>query len=129
MDAQGSARSLSALASTRGDPRAQGVAPCAAKKLKRVPSLVPADPVTTATTFIRVTLSVDPLREEVAGRQFRRHVGRRHRRVLTEVLGALPLEELDAVLRVRLAAEVAISGGLLVLGLAEGERLGNGAGP
>merc|ERR1719310_1847555 len=32
MDAQGSARSLSALASMRGDPRAQGVAPCASQE-------------------------------------------------------------------------------------------------
>merc|ERR1712006_31739 len=32
MDTQGSARSLSALASMRGDPRAQGVAPCASQE-------------------------------------------------------------------------------------------------
>merc|ERR1712078_297737 len=65
--------------------------------------------------------SVHPLLKEVALLQLRIHAGRRHGRVLGEVLGILPLEELHAVLRVRLAAEVAIRGRNLVFRLTTAE--------
>merc|ERR1712146_617601 len=84
-------------------------------RTKRVPSLVAADLSATTTPFFGQSCSVDPLGEEIAGRQLRRHLGRGHPCVLTEVLGALPFEELDAVLRVRLAAKMTVSGGLLIL--------------
>merc|ERR1712176_1334091 len=71
--------------------------------------------------------SVDPLGQVVAGLERRRHLLRAHALVLGEVLCVLPLEELDAVLRVCLAAKMAISRGLLVLWLAESKRLRNGA--
>ena len=60
--------------------------------------------------------SVHPLLEEVALLQLRLHAGRGHGRVLGEVRGVLPLEELHAVLRVRLATEVAIRGRNLMTG-------------
>merc|ERR1712137_316787 len=63
--------------------------------------------------------SVDPLGEVVAALQLRRDLRRVHLRVLGEVLGVLPLEVLAAILGVGRAAEVAVRGRLLVLGLTE----------
>merc|ERR1719401_2696675 len=70
--------------------------------------------------------SIHPLCQVPAALQLSRDLLRCHALVLGEVLGVLPLEELNSVLRVGLAAEVAISGGLLVLGFAEGQGLRNG---
>merc|ERR1719359_2461102 len=70
---------------------------------------------------------VHPLLEVVALLQLRLHAGRGHCRVLGEVAGVLPLEVLHAVLRVRLATEVAIRGRNLVLRLTQLERLRDGA--
>merc|ERR1719263_1143972 len=72
--------------------------------------------------------SVNPLREEVAALEGRGDLLRVHALVLGKVLGVLPLEELLAILGVGRAAEVAVRGGLLVLGLAELEGLGDGTG-
>merc|ERR1719433_261825 len=49
-----------------------------------------------------------------------------HRLELGQVLGVLPLEELDAILGDRLAPEVAIGRRLLVLRLTESQRLSDG---
>merc|ERR1712050_541214 len=73
--------------------------------------------------------SVDPLGQVVAGLERRRHLLRAHALVLGEVLGVLPLEELDAVLRVCLTTEVAVRRSLLVLGLAQRQGLRDGAWP
>merc|ERR1712072_1662128 len=66
---------------------------------------------------------VDPLREHLVlvRRDLVLELGRAHRRVLAQVDHALPLEELDRALFVRLAAEVAVRGGHVVLGLAEAQ--------
>merc|ERR1712187_177213 len=75
----------------------------------------------------RQPTSIDPFGQIVAALELRRHLRRGHALVLGEVLGILPLKELDAVLRVRLTAKVAIGGSLLVLGLTEREGLRYGA--
>ena len=64
---------------------------------------------------------IDPLGEDIG---FGRgdgllDVAGRHLGVLRQVLGVLPREVGEAVLRVRLAAEVAVRGGDVVLRLAE----------
>merc|ERR1719235_1229256 len=71
--------------------------------------------------------SVHPLLQVVALLQLRIHAGRGHGPVLGEVRRVLPFEVLHAVLRVRLAAEVAIRGRNLVLRLTQLQRLGDGA--
>merc|ERR1712048_1483227 len=71
--------------------------------------------------------SVHPLREVVAGLERGGDLIRIHLGVLVDVLGVLPLEEFDAVLGIRLAAKVAVSRGLLILGLAKREGHGDGA--
>merc|ERR1712196_609071 len=96
---QGSAPSLNALTNTQGDLRGQGASPFASQETK-------ARAVTHNIALTQAGCSIDPLREEVAGGEFRCHVGRSHGRVLAEVLGVLPFEEFDAVLSVRLTAEV-----------------------
>merc|ERR1719379_1197991 len=107
MAEQGSAPNLNALANTQGDLRGQGLSPFTSQETK-------ARAMTYHSTLTHADRSIDPLREEVAGSEFRCHVGRGHGRVLAEVLGVLPFEEFDAVLSVRLTAEVAVCGGLLV---------------
>merc|ERR1712137_498156 len=72
--------------------------------------------------------SIHPLRQEVAALECRRDLTGRHALVLGEILGVLPFEELDAVLCIGLTAEVAVGGGLLVLGLTESQGLRDGAG-
>merc|ERR1719343_1950133 len=62
---------------------------------------------------------VHPLGQVVASLQRCGDLLRVHLGVLREVLGVLPLEELDASLGVRLTAEVAIRRRLLVLRLAQ----------
>merc|ERR1712070_670021 len=62
-----------------------------------------------------ISISVNPLGEVVAGLELSLHLSRIHSLVLGEVLGILPLEELDAVLGLRLAAKVAVCCSLLVL--------------
>merc|ERR1719183_921143 len=121
---RGSALSLNALTSTQGD-LGHGVSPFASQETK-----ARATAYNSTLAYVCCSIgSIDPLREEVAGSEFRRHVGRGHGRVLAQVLGVLPLKEFDAVLGVRLTAEVAVCGGLLVFGLPERERLCNGAWP
>merc|ERR550532_3206738 len=71
--------------------------------------------------------SIHPLRQVVAALELGEHLRGGHGGELRQVLGVLPLEELHAVLRHRLAAEVAVGGGLLVLRLTEGQGLSNGA--
>merc|ERR1719401_1778256 len=73
--------------------------------------------------------SVDPLREVVARLEFRCDLLSVHGRVLREVLRIFPLEELDALLGHGYAPEMAVCGRLLVLGLPQGQRLGDGAWP
>merc|ERR1719499_77797 len=73
--------------------------------------------------------SIDPLGKVIAAFQLCCDLSRSHGLELRQILGVLPLEELDSLLRVRLTPEVAISGGLLVLRLAERERLRNGTWP
>merc|ERR1711870_80049 len=70
--------------------------------------------------------SIHPLRQVVAALECCGDLGRGHALVRGEVLGVLPLEELDSVLGVRLTPEVAICRRLLVLGLAERQRLRDG---
>jgi len=72
-----------------------------------------------------MTQSVNPLREVVAGLQLRLNLGRIHGLVLGQVLGILPLEELDAIFCFWLASKVAVSSSLLVLWLSQRERHGN----
>merc|ERR1740123_1801073 len=72
--------------------------------------------------------SVNPLLEVVAGFQLRLYLRRGHLGILLQVLRVLPLEVFLTVLGVGLASEVAVRGGLLILGLAEGEGLGDGPG-
>ena len=69
---------------------------------------------------------VHPLREVCTALQRSIHLGRVHGRVLRQVLGVLPLEELDAILGDGLAAEVAVSRRLLVLWLTQSQGLSNG---
>merc|ERR1711988_12492 len=66
--------------------------------------------------------SIHPLCKVVAG--FQRSIDLRsvHLRILGQILSILPLKELLAVLGLCFAAEVAVGGGLLVLGLAECKR-------
>merc|ERR1712061_420274 len=78
-----------------------------------------------ATSTLRA--SVDPLREVVATRQFCGDLCWCHRLELGQILGVFPLEELDSLVGVRLTPEMAVSSGFLVLGLAESQRLGDGA--
>merc|ERR1719188_1846367 len=73
--------------------------------------------------------SVHPLREVIARLQCRRNLVGVHGDVLRQVLRILPLEELDAILRVRLTPEVAIRRSFLVLGLTERECHGDRARP
>jgi len=75
------------------------------------------------------TASVNPLRQIVAALQCGSHLTAIHGSVLGEVLSVLPLEELDAILRHWLTAEVAVRSRLLVLGLTECQRLGDGTWP
>merc|ERR1711907_606778 len=69
--------------------------------------------------------SVNPLGEVVAGLQLSTDLLRVHALVLGQVLGIFPLKELLAILRVRLATEVAIGSSFLVLGLPEGKGQGD----
>merc|ERR1719265_2141279 len=78
---------------------------------------------------LRSSHLVNPLGEEIAGLQLSRHFDRRHGLVLGEVLRALPLEVLDAVLRVRLASKVAVRRRLLVLWLPQSETEPEGTRP
>jgi len=73
--------------------------------------------------------SIHPLCQVVAALQLRGNLRRVHRLVLGQVLGVLPFEELDALLSIRLPAEVAIRRCLLVLWLAKCQRLRDGAWP
>jgi len=70
--------------------------------------------------------SIDPLGEVIAAFQLCCHLRWRHGCKFGQILGVLPLEELDPILRVRLASEVAVGRCLLVLGFAEGQRLRDG---
>merc|ERR1712019_65429 len=70
--------------------------------------------------------SINPLLQEIAGLERSTHLSGIHGSILGHVLGVLPLEELDAILGVRLTAEVAVCGSLLVLGLAKGQLHRNG---
>ena len=74
----------------------------------------------------KINASIHPLCEIVAGLQLGLDLRTVHGLVLGQVLGILPLEELDAVLCVWLAPKVAIGGSLLVFGLTQGKRKGNG---
>merc|ERR1711959_839666 len=67
--------------------------------------------------------SIHPLGEVVAGLELCVNLCRAHALVFGEVLRILPLEEFDAILGDCLAAEMAISSGLLVLGLAKRQGL------
>merc|ERR1712098_738701 len=58
--------------------------------------------------------SVNPLCEIVAGLQLCLHLRRVHALVFGQVLGILPLEELHAILCIRLTSKVAIGSGILV---------------
>merc|ERR1711907_6290 len=69
--------------------------------------------------------SVNPLGKVVAGLQLSTDLLRVHALVLGQVLGILPLEELFAILCVRLATEVAIGSSFLVLGLPESKGQSN----
>merc|ERR1712048_809364 len=70
--------------------------------------------------------SINPLLQEIAGLERSTHLSGVHGSIFGHVLGILPLEELDAILGVRLTAEVAVCGSLLVLGLAKGQLHRNG---
>merc|ERR1719316_247631 len=72
------------------------------------------------------TCSVHPLCEVVAGLQRSINLLCVHRFVLGEVLGVLPLEEFDAILRHCLASEVAVGSTLLILGLSKCKRNSDG---
>merc|ERR1719410_131846 len=74
----------------------------------------------------RIRSSVDPLGQIVAALQLRGDLRWCHRLELGQVLGVLPLEELDAILGDGLAPEVAIGRRLLVLWLTESQRLSDG---
>merc|ERR1719189_1074810 len=78
---------------------------------------------------IRRSSSIDPLGEIIAALQLCCHLCWCHGNEFGQILSVFPLEELDAVLRVRLASEVAVSCRLLVLGFAEGQRLCDSAWP
>ena len=69
---------------------------------------------------------VHPLREVRAALQRSIHLSRAHGLVLRQVLGVLPLEELDAILGDRLTAEVAVSRRLLVFRLTQSQGLSDG---
>merc|ERR1711997_1025761 len=73
--------------------------------------------------------SIDPLCEVIAAFQFSRDLRRCHGRILRQILGVLPLEKLDSVLGVCLAAEVAVGSGLLVLRFTQSQGLRNSAWP
>merc|ERR1712099_189318 len=68
---------------------------------------------------------VHPLGEVIASLQFSSDLCGIHRLVLGQVLGILPLEELDPILGVGFPAKVAISCRLLVLGFPQRQRLSN----
>merc|ERR1711907_643401 len=70
--------------------------------------------------------SVNPLGKVVAGLELSTDLLRVHALVLGQVLGVLPLEELLAILCVRLATKVAIGSGFLVLGLPQSKGQSNG---
>ena len=72
---------------------------------------------------------VHPLREVRAALQRSIHLSRAHGLVLRQVLGVLPLEELDAILGDRLTAEVAVSRRLLVFRLTQSQGLSDGTRP
>merc|ERR1719375_2009625 len=72
-----------------------------------------------------MTQSVNPLGEVVAGLQLGLDLGRVHGLVFRQVLGILPLEELDAIFRFWLASKVAVSSSLLVLWLSQCQRHSN----
>merc|ERR1719188_355616 len=76
----------------------------------------------------RAPSSIDPFGQVVAGLQSCSDLRWRHALVLRQVLGVLPLEELDTIHGARLPAEVAVGRRLLVLGLAQCQGLSNGAG-
>merc|ERR1719199_1958445 len=71
--------------------------------------------------------SVDPFCEVVAGGEGSIDLGGRHALVFGQILGILPLEEFDAILRDRLPSKVAVRSGLLVLRLPKRKRDGNGS--
>merc|ERR1711988_935277 len=73
-----------------------------------------------------VSCLVHPLGEEIAALESCRDLLAVHGRVLLQVLGILPLKELDAVLGLWLAAEVAVCCSLLILRLTQCQRLSNG---
>merc|ERR1712028_252778 len=68
--------------------------------------------------------SIHPLLQVVAGLELSLDLSTAHGLVLGQILGILPLKELLPILGLCLTAKVAISGGLLVLGLAESKRQG-----
>ena len=68
---------------------------------------------------------VHPLCQVGAALQCSIHLLGAHGLVLRQVLGVLPLKEFDASLRAGLAAEVAVSRRLLVLGLTQSQGLGD----
>merc|ERR1711972_378753 len=72
-------------------------------------------PLDTSTRSSFHSFSIHPLGQVVAGFQRRTDLCRRHDGVPGQVLGILPLEKFDAVLGVRLASEMAVGRGLLVL--------------
>merc|ERR1712232_395775 len=69
---------------------------------------------------------VNPLLQVVAGLQGSSDLGSVIASILGQILGVLPLEELDAILGVWLAAKVAVCSSHLVLWLTECQRNGNG---
>merc|ERR1711933_633560 len=71
--------------------------------------------------------SIDPLGEVIAALQLRSDLCWRHRLELGQILGVLPLEKLDSFVGVWLTSEMAVGRGLLVLWLAESQRLSDGA--
>merc|ERR1712137_1538714 len=71
--------------------------------------------------------SIHPLGQVVARLECRFDLCRIHLSVLGNVLGILPLEELDSILGDSLAPEVAVGRSLLVLGLAESQGQSDGA--
>merc|ERR1712194_580073 len=66
--------------------------------------------------------SIHPLREVVACLQLSLNLIRVHALVLRQILGVLPLEELHAILCIRLTPKVAIGSSLLIFGLAQRQR-------
>merc|ERR1719203_2354278 len=72
--------------------------------------------------------SIHPFGEVVAALQLGTHLRWSHGRILLQILRVLPLEELDAVLRVWFPPEVAVGCSDLILGLAKSQRLGDGTG-